>query len=232
MYIKTLWTKTPSYVKWGVLALIAIGLAFSAGRFSAPTKVTEVTVVDKVTEEKLKKTESELATSRQEYASLKQQKDKVKVETKYIAQKVSSVDKNTKCAEDFDRVTGKLVHRVCEKTERQDSTETVTKLADVTKERDTLQTVNSTLTAENHRLLTVESTYSEHMKTVHTKVTENAKPNWRIGGFALVEPELTINLKAAEFGVTLERRLFWDVYGGIVAIPQAGLYGLSLSLNF
>jgi hypothetical protein len=229
---KTLWTKTPPFVKWGILALIALALAFSAGRFSGPTKVTEVTVVDKVTEEKLKKAESELATSRLEYASLKQQKDKVKVETKYVAQKVSSVDSNTKCDETFDRVTGKLTHRLCEKVIHSDNSETVTKLADVTKERDSLQTVNSTLTTENHRLLTVESSFAEHMKTTHTKVTENAKPNWRAGGLVLVEPSMTINLSDVQFGVTFERRLFWDVYAGIAAVPQAKLYGLSLSINF
>jgi hypothetical protein len=232
MTIKDIWTKTPPFAKWAAAAGVALGLAFSAGRFSAPTKVTETTVTDRTTEEKLKKVESELATSKLEYASLKQEKDKVRVETKFVSQKVSNVDRDTKCDETFDRITGKLVHRLCEKTSHSNTSETVEKLAEVTKERDTLQTTNSTLTVENHRLLTVESTFSEHMKTVHTKVTENAKPNWRVGGFALVEPELTINLKAAEFGVTLERRLFWDVYGGIVAIPQAGLYGLSLSINF
>jgi len=232
MTVKDIWTKTPSFVKWGVAALVALGLAFSAGRFSAPTKTTETTVVDQTVAAKLKQVESELATSKLEYASLKQEKDKVKVETKYIAQKVSSVDKNTKCDETFDRITGKLVHRLCEKTERQDSTETTEKLTNLTKERDTLLTTNSTLTTENHRLLTIESTYDEHMKSTHTKVTENAKPNWRIGGFALVEPELTVNLKAVEFGVVAERRLLWDIYGGVVAIPQAGLYGLSLSINF
>lgn len=232
MTAKDIWNKTPSFVKWGVAAVAGLALAFAGGRFSAPTKVTETTVVDHTIEAKLKQTESELATSRLEYASLKQEKDKVRVETKYVSQKVTAADSNTKCSEDFDRLTGKLVHRVCERTSSSTSTTNETRLAEVTKERDILQTTNSTLTTENHRLATVESTYAEHMKTVHTKVTENAKPNWRVGGFALVEPELTINLKAAEFGVTLERRLFWDIYGGVVAIPQAGLYGLSLSINF
>jgi hypothetical protein len=232
MTAKDIWNKTPSFVKWGVAALAGLALAFTAGRYSAPTKVTETTVTDRTTEEKLKKVEAELATSKLEYASLKQQKDKVRVETKYISQKVTAADSNTKCSEDFDRLTGKLVHRVCERTSSSTSTTNETRLAEVTKERDSLQTVNSTLTTENSRLLTVESTFSEHMKTVHTKVTENAKPNWRVGGLALVDPSLTIDLKEVEFGVTLERRIFWDVYVGVAAIPQAKLYGLSLSLNF
>jgi hypothetical protein len=231
--VKAVWNKTPSFVKWGLLVVLALVVSFGAGRYSAPSKVTIREVVDVTTEQKLKEVTAERDSVKQQYALLQQEKQKVVTETKYVHDRVLTADANTKCEENFDRRTGHLVRRLCEQTTSVTDVETTTKLANVTSERDTLKLEVSSLTTEKERLAQVERDFIEHKRTEREKtVTTEARPGWRIGASALLEPSTTLELKDVEFGVTVERRLFGELYLGAQAIPQANLYGLTLSLGF
>ena len=70
-------------------------------------------------------------------------------------------------------------------------------------------------------------------KTETKIVTHTVKPEWRVGGVALVKTQA----KGADlsdymvYGVNVEKRMFWNIYGGVMATTEKDV-GLSLSITF
>jgi uncharacterized protein YbcC (UPF0753/DUF2309 family) len=209
MDIKTIWTKTPSFVKWALLAILLIGGSFAAGRYSAPEKV------------KVEIVEREKIVEKEKIVEVVKWKTKTVKKTEFVRDQTIVADANTKCDETFDRETGKLTHRLCERVTHTDTSVSERRISELTLLSETLK-----------NKVTEQETTIEKLKSTKTETTYATKPNWHLGAMALVEPSTTINLNTIQYGVTVERRIVWDLYGGVTAIPQAGLYGLSLSLNF
>ena len=70
-------------------------------------------------------------------------------------------------------------------------------------------------------------------KTETKIVTHTVKPEWRVGGVALVKtqakgPDLSDYMV---YGVNVEKRMFWNIYGGVMATTEKDV-GLSLSITF
>jgi hypothetical protein len=207
--LSTLWSKVPSFVKWLVLVAIVGALAFAGGRFSGPAKVIDHTVTETVV--KVVEVEKKV--------EVVQWKDREVI--KYVNQATLAMDKDTDCDEKFDRVTGKLIERHCRVTDHENSSNSASGSTNTT------NTGGSTSTTDH----STTTTGTTHTDTTHT-VINDTKPNWHLGVGALLEPSLNLNLAIAKASITVERRLFWTVYVGVEAIPQAKLYGLHISAGF
>ncbi len=142
---------------------------------------------------------------------------KTRTVTKYVNQSTIKQDKDTDCTEKFSESTGKLIERHCVVHTNTNSSNTSTGGTSTTNAGSSNTTTDHTATNE----------------TTSTKVTINERPNWRVGAMALVDPkDLTLNLNSLNYGFSIERRIIWEIYVGATVVPQAHLYGLSLSFNF
>jgi chaperonin cofactor prefoldin len=210
-----------------LLVLVLVGATgFWYGRHSAPEKTIEV--IDTTTKTKLEETTAQLTKLQQSYATLQQQKDKVVTETKVVHDRVVAADKDTKCDETFDRKTGKLIHRVCERSTHTTDTQHDEALAKLTQEKETLSTQVTTLSTEN---LTLKNKLQEAETHTHTEKTviNNVKDNWLVGGGA----GLTLNSPGMTYGAQGAYRVigpFW--LGPSVSIgPSAKTLSLNLIMT-
>jgi hypothetical protein len=168
-------------VKKGLLALLVLILVgasgFWYGRQSAPEKVViQVVEKEKVVEKEVK-------------VEVVKWKTKTEKKTEYVRDQVTVADANTKCDETFDRETGKLVHRVCERTSHTDTSVSERRLAELTLLTETLQ---NTLTEKDKTI--------EKLKSTTTIVTNNVKDNWLLGlgvGVVYGVPGLDYSLQGA-----------------------------------
>lgn len=214
------WT-IKQYVIAGVAAVLALGLAYSAGRYTAPVKVIKTEEIKK--EEETKKEEAKKVEVKEVI------KWKTRTVVKHQTQFASAVDLDTKCDETFDKDTGKLVHRICEKHLSKDASGSSQGGSSTVSEGEkktelALQEARSEITKLKEEIKRKEeSTYS--------------KPDWAISlrGSIQHDPKanpLTLTLKDVKLGGSIQRRILGGFYLGIEATPELRFYGVIGTLVF
>lgn len=205
------WSKVPSFLKWLLLVILLVTAAFFGGRYSKPAEVKVDRVEVKVHDEEY--VQSRIAQYKETH------KDEFTVQTHSVTTIVKPCptapvpDGGCKapCATDCSKCPSQTINTTTDTTEHHNSSSTTT---------------GGTTTNTN---IATHDTDTTH---VVTTTKNNVKPDWHLGVAALVEPKLTLSLNQVKVEVTIERRIIWDIYAGITVVPQANLYGLSLSWNF
>lgn len=201
---KGLWAGHKTKIIVAVLFIVGMVAAYAGGRFAAPTKVVEKTV----TVEKKVEVEKQI--------EVVKWKDRVVVQWK--TQQAIVADQNTDCTEDFSPTTGMLLKRHCLTLAHTDTHTNNEGNSDTTHEGESTKTDDHTTTTE-----TTKTTIKE---------TERGLPDWSLSAHALINTkDLMLSFNHIDWGVTVQRRIIWTIYGGFTAVPQAGMYGLTLTLQ-
>jgi hypothetical protein len=186
-------------------AVLALAGAFYVGRATKPAEVQYKT-------EWLMHSETK---------STEQSQSKQAQKVVYRNQKTSAVDQDTKCSEDFDRQTGKLIHRTCEKTSHS--------VAQVNQQGRATSTTDTTTSK------TTETKQDQQSST--TSVTKYDVSNWNLslGAYLDLSDIVHGQLSKPTLHLELDRKLIGPLWAGVWAESNTSFnekkFGVDLQLS-
>jgi hypothetical protein len=193
-----------------IAAVVALVVAFGAGRMSVPSKVVKEVETKIQWQTKLEYRDVEVVKVQKEYVD------------RWNTQYATKAESDTECSEDFDKTTGKLYHRVCKTIKKTDtgasSSGSEQASSSGSSEHTNTGTSTSSGTATTKEKITTINNYE------NLRVALSLNTHWN--QINLANP--ISNLKV---GIEGDYRLFWKLWLGAHVVPGDKEFGLQLSLT-